>query len=591
MEVLRTYLCIMLVLPVHVSLVAQQPGDLDSTFGVNGIVVTDFTGKTDQAFAVAIQMDAKIVVAGCSSNGINHDFALVRYDLDGTIDSTFGVNGKVLTPVGSKDDYAAAVAIQADGKIVAAGSSHNGSDFDIALVRYKEDGAIDSTFGINGRVTTDIGGNDDNGAALAIQPDNRIVVAGTTNNGFSNSMAVVRYNPNGVMDSSFGNGGSLTTSFPNYDDVDGMALCVQPDGKIIVAGTAQTWLLNDNFAIARYKTDGTLDSTFGNAGRVNFGFGSFGGNNDHARSMALQPDGRILVAGYTDIGIGDEVFAVARLAVDGRLDSSFGVHGRSMTNFGTGEDYGQSVAIQPDGKIVVAGWSGHGNSSDIGVARYNGNGKLDPSFGGGGQLTTDLGTSADGAHAVAIQADGRILVVGYTAPFAGLSDFALARFISACPPTAVDATVTQSGSMLIANATEARYQWVDCEDGLKEIVGADRQSFTPLRNGIYAVIVDQNSCIDTSDCHEVTSVGLGSHSERDLLIYPNPTKGNLAISLGSTWQEVDLEISNVLGRSVGRAKQYITDQCDIVIDAPVGNYFLTIRRETGESWHAIVIKE
>jgi len=251
--------------PLRPAVVAAA-GDLDPTFGTGGKVTTDIQGDFDKARAVAIQADGKIVVAGSALNGANIDFAVLRYNTDGSLDTTFGTDGKVLTPVLDSDDFALAVAIQPDGKIVAAGLAVTGAD-DIAVVRYNTDGSLDTTFDGDGKATFSIlVGFNDIANAVAIQPDGKIVLAGSTNNGSDDDFAVIRLNPNGSLDSTFNAIGISTFAILDNDDV-ANAVVLQPDGKIVIAGFTDNGQDTD-FAAARLNPNGSLDLSFGVGGKV-----------------------------------------------------------------------------------------------------------------------------------------------------------------------------------------------------------------------------------------------------------------------------------------------------------------------------------
>ncbi len=390
------------------------PGDLDSSFSGDGKQTTDFAGGFDAGWAVAVQADGKIVVAGSADQsaapGSEIDFALARYNADGSLDSSFGNGGKQTTDFAGGDDAGRAVAVQADGKIVVVGTS--GGDF--ALARYNADGSLDRSFGNGGKQTTDFAGGGDAGHGVAVQADGKIVVAGSYTRGF----ALARYNADGSLDSSFSGDGKQTTEFGGLGRSGGRAVAVQADGKIVVAGHAYLGDATDeDFALARYNADGSLDSSFSSDGKQTT---DFSGGDDYGNAVAVQADGRVVVAGSDP---GD--FALARYNADGSLDSSFSGDGKQTTDFGTlGRSIGAGVTVQADGRIVVAG-SGPANFE---LARYSADGSLDSSFGNGGRQSTDFG-GQDAATAVAVQADGRIVVAGFssaTGPFE--FDFALARY-------------------------------------------------------------------------------------------------------------------------------------------------------------------
>src|ERR1044071_3789345 len=307
----------------------------------------------------------------------------------GNLDQSFGTGGIVRTDFAGNIDQANAVAIQPNGQIIAAGSSFSSSKTveDFIVGRYKANGTLDKRFGKNGKITTDFFRNVDSISAIAIQPDGRIVVAGFAQLGGTGGtprvFALARYRTDGQPDTSFGNGGALTTSFGgNFAAVS--ALMVQPDGKIVVAGTVD---FNPDlpgsgldFALARYNSSGTLDGTFGKGGKVVFDFfGSF----DQANGAVLQPDGKIIVVGSAsyDANNRDIGFALARFNTDGSTDFSFGTGGKQITGFYGAGAKAHGILLQPDGKFVVAGSASESATrhvaTDIALARYKPDGSLD----------------------------------------------------------------------------------------------------------------------------------------------------------------------------------------------------------------------
>jgi uncharacterized delta-60 repeat protein len=392
-----------------------QDGSLDTSFGNNGIVTTTIGSGDAFGRSVVIQPDGKIVVAGEFLNtGSSNDFAVIRYDINGNLDTSFGTGGIVKTIIGIDNDRGNTVALQPDGKIVVAGFSENGINYNFAMVRYDISGSLDTTFGTNGKVLTHIGTGDDFGNSLALQPDGKIVVAGRSSNGINEDFAVVRYNTNGTIDNTFGFGGKVTTEIGNSSS--GQSVVLQPDGKILVAGYS-FYNSTVGFAIVRYGSNGSLDSNFGNGGKVTTAIGGVGG--DYGFSMALQPDGKITVAGASYNGL-DNDFAIVRYNANGSLDDTFGIDGKVTTAIGTNYEYGYSVAIQPDGKTVVAGYSVIGSNRNFAIVRYDYNGNLDTTFGTGGIVTTEYGTGLG----VTLQSDGKIVVAGRN----NANDFAVVRY-------------------------------------------------------------------------------------------------------------------------------------------------------------------
>jgi uncharacterized delta-60 repeat protein len=380
-------------------------GSLDNTFGLNGNVITKISMADDIARAVAIQSDGKIIATGYSYQGGNYDFAMVRYNVNGAPDSSFGEDGIVTTPVGNLDDRAYSVAVQDDGKILAAGYSYDGNNYKSALVRYDMDGSLDNTFGQNGIITNSIQFSDDRAYSVNIQDDGKILTAGYTYNSGEGSInfELNRYNADGTPDNTFGMNGFVTTQVGaayNY----AYSASVQDDGKIIAAGYSYNSGSGEDFAIVRYKADGTLDSTFGNNGIITTPIGN---SDDIANSVVVQDNGKLIAAGYSD-----DDFAIVRYNINGTLDYSFGTNGILTTPVGNSTDRAYSVNVQTDGKIILAGYSNNGSEAGIAVVRYNSRGNLDNTFGLNGIVTTPVGTAYDYAESIAIQDDGKIVIAG-----------------------------------------------------------------------------------------------------------------------------------------------------------------------------------
>lgn len=421
------------------------PGDLDPTFDGDGKVTTNFL-PVDEARGVAIQPDGKIVAAGvaicppCASPATPHMFALARYNRDGSLDPSFGGDGRVTTDFNpGREDEAFAVAIQSDGKIVAAGFAlaPDADSSDFALVRYLPDGSLDPTFDLDGMVITDFAGGNDRGRAVAIQADGKIVAAGLAfssaclpcNGSPTNNFALARYLPNGSLDPTFGFGGQQVTDFDFGGPDEARGVAIQGDGKIVAAGVAicdpcvlPVTPVPHDFALARYNGDGSLDPSFGGDGRVTTDFER---NDDEAFAVAVQTDGKIVAGGSaTPSGGGWTQFALSRFNGDGSLDTTFDGDGKVTTAISAG-DQARSLAIQRDEKIVAAGLACANcfAGSEFGVARYTDKGSLDPVFSGDGLVMTDFGFPNDQAFGVALQTDGKIVAAGVAG-----EDFALARY-------------------------------------------------------------------------------------------------------------------------------------------------------------------
>lgn len=419
-----------------------NPGELDLTFGTGGIAVTDFAGKADLGFAAAIQSDGKTVAAGKSQDANNNSiFALVRYNSDGSLDTSFDGDGKVTTfgtslvqgklngPTGS----AWAVAVQPDGKIIAAGSSNVFTKGVVTrrgftLVRYNSNGSLDTSFGTQGVVTTSSGGL--GGLAevrgIVLQGDGRIVVAGSANLGSNTNIGIARYNANGTLDSSFSGDGIVTTDLGTTGADFARAVALQSDGGIVVAGPKGYVNSGTSSAfIARYTSFGNLDPAFGSGGTVTISVGSV----TYLTSMAVQSNGSIVAAGWSGADDDHADMLVTRVDTNGALDSTFDGDGIRTVDFFGVRDKAQGMVLQQNGQIVVAGGisepdgGGGIGVAKQGLARLNSDGSMDTTFGSSGIVTTLTGGSM-GANAVALQSDGKLVTVGGTNGV----DFALARY-------------------------------------------------------------------------------------------------------------------------------------------------------------------
>ncbi len=407
---LRVSLSLFLVASFACQAVVGVPGSLDASFGSGGRVRTLNSG--DNAAALAVQTDGKLVVAGSCFNaaGSKLDFCAVRYNSNGTLDATFGSGGKVVTPVRSGYEYAVALAIQADGKLVLAGyCPRSGGNNDFCALRYNANGTLDTSFGAGGTVVTSFAGVDDHAAAVTVQPDGKIVVAGyCTGSGF---ICAVRYTGDGVLDGTFGSGGKVTTTVGSGSNR-GRTLALQSDGKLLLAGSC-VGATGDDFCIVRYNTFGALDASFGSGGVL---LTAVGPTNDYGNALALQPDNKIVLAGncYTAAGAKSN-FCAVRYNSDGTLDATFGSAGKVTTAIGNGDDFAIGVALQPDGRLVLAGYCSGAIYPSFCALRYSANGALDTTFGTGGLVVSSSGNSYDFARAVALQPDGKIVVAGVCA--------------------------------------------------------------------------------------------------------------------------------------------------------------------------------
>ena len=547
-------------------------GSLDTAFGSNGVAVTDFNGASDYPEALAIQSDGKIVLAGYSFQGENGaDFALARYNPDGSLDTGFGSSGKVTTPVASStsDDRIRDVAVREDGRIVAVGSTYVDTFPVFAMACYNSAGSLDATFGDGGKVTTHFAGSiADQARGVTLQGD-KIVVTGRSNASASdNAFAVARYHADGRLDASFGSGGLVTTSVGMLDGAwDVVVQEVGGGDKILVVGPA------DDATMLRYNDDGTLDTSFGGDGivtsdyqnshelprgvavegnrifvasQVSFGNQSdfavscyeavtggldtsFGNNGwatadfgsgdaqDCAEGLAVDPDGKVVLAGRSSPdGDGDWALALARFDAAGNLDSTFGSNGKVLSDIRLGTDdyaYDAAGSREGDGKIVVIG-----PSDGVGyLLRYNRDGTLDATFGQEGKLPLKFGVASFNAQGVDVQADGKIVAVGYALQESTQYDFAVMRFNN---DGTLDTSFGAGGLVAVDFGNKSDYAFdVTFQDvGDEERIVVGGRSFQGITVSDFAIArLNPNGSLDTtfsSDGKATLSFDAGSYEDR-----------------------------------------------------------------------------
>lgn len=376
-----------------------NPGDLDTSFAGNGKKAINF-GGTDAARVVLVQPNGRIVVAG--GGAAAHSFCVARLRTNGALDTTFGSGGKRVIDFGGDDESVYGAALQPDGKIVLAGDS----DLRVAVARLNSNGSLDSTFSGDGKKTFSWGALS-RASAVLVLPNGKILLAGFSGPEGGN-IQVARLNANGALDTTFGTGGKAPVDFGGDDF--GLAMARQANGRILVVGRSSA----GGAVVARLRTNGTLDPDFHGDGRVTLpGGGS-------ASAVLVQPDRKIVVAGNAN---GSEMMTVTRLKPNGSLDTTFDGDGTATIDFGSLADLANDAVLQPDGKIVVAGYTQA--DEDVAVARINANGSPDITFGAAGKATVDFGVATFG-NAVALQPNGRIVVAGQRT---GGDDFAMARLL------------------------------------------------------------------------------------------------------------------------------------------------------------------
>jgi uncharacterized delta-60 repeat protein len=459
-------------------------GDLDLTFGTGGYAITQAPAPKngipgDRATAVQIQTDGKILAAGYARAATGFwDLELIRLTAGGALDPSFGSGGRVLLKGPAGD-----MALQPDGKIVVVGSvtittgkgRNTVQQNDVVVMRLLANGALDTSFGQGGKVLTGIstaGDMNDSAVAVALQLDGKIVVGGSTQGGTASGVdsLLLRYNANGTLDTTFGQGGKVVTAWSAGEDRLG-DVAIQPDGRIVVAGKGYLNTAGNNFNpyfVARYNANGSLDSGSGGDATPGDGFGTggvaatpFGSPNFYTGALALQGDGGIVFAGFSFNGT-DRDLALARFTTTGGLDPTFGGTGGVTLDLG-GDQSAYAVAVRADGKLVVAGNSDVATSAypEALVARFAADGTPDATFGSGGVAINSFSTGQDEFADVAIQADGKIVAVGSIDPPTGGAaqpSFLMARFLGdPAPSLSAAALPTRSSAMLAGTPDRLRH--------------------------------------------------------------------------------------------------------------------------------------
>ena len=405
-----------------------QGGTPDASFGTGGLVLSAL-GTSARAAAVALDASGRAVVVGSVSvTGQNRNFGVARYTGAGALDATFGTNGVVLTDFDGDRDEARGVLIQPDGKIVVVGESvlpNQGSR--VALARYLPTGALDLTFDTDGKVTTDATLDQDMGSSVARQADGKLVVT-AYQFGFATDFCTLRYTVAGALDLTFdGDGKAFVSVAPGNDGA--MRVIVQADQKLVVAGFGATTgnISSNDAAFVRYLSTGALDPAFGTAGIAVRPMAL--GSDDRVYDVVQQPDGKLVAAGYALLG-STAVVTAQRLLPTGAADLGFGTNGRAQLPLSARATLAEAVALQADGKIVVAGSRVGAQNGELLLVRFLPTGALDAAFGLGGSVSTPgPGATMLGARGLAIQPNGRLLTAG-EGSLNATAAFAVARYLA-----------------------------------------------------------------------------------------------------------------------------------------------------------------
>jgi uncharacterized delta-60 repeat protein len=587
---------LLLILFVFPFISFAQLGTLDQTFGKGGKVLTKIDSSTESVAAIAIQSDSKILLAGTTLPSVfGGEFLIIRYNTDGSLDKTFGKNGKVITDFNKNNDRAGSCTIQSNGKILVVGSTANPinpNQTDFAIARYKTDGSLDSSFGSFGELIIDFDNRSDYASCVALQEDNKIVVTGYTSleNGIESHMALVRLNTDGAIDSTFGTNGKIINADFNNDANFNIQVAIQSDGKILISGTTgYSYQGNSDFLLVRYSAQGVLDSSFGISGKVST---DFSGYQDFCNAIKIQNDGKIILGGSTSANVSAlSNIALARYNSDGIPDLSFGKDGKVITGYNNQIENGLAMAIQNDHKILVTGHTVINSVYYSLLVRYNADGQLDNTFGLQGRVRNFRGSAS---YALALQLDKKIITAGISGAATSNSDVLVIRYNAetVLPITLSSFTATKKQNSVLLNwqtAVEANNNYFSIErssnssNGFKEIARVNSkgnssqtqkynfEDLTPLKGVNYYSLKQVNK-----DGSSTTSKIVLIDFSKDAIIklYPNPVKNTINIDgLSGT---TTLSIIDVNGKVLTTVKTSNNTYNWNIKALPSGNYYVRI---------------
>lgn len=424
-----------LTITILMSAALADGGELDDSFSDDGKTMNGFVGGVDDTANAVAMSGRKIVAVGVREGATFEDWdvGIIRYKKNGVLDNSFG-GGSNAYDITGKTDVGTDVIVLPSGKMLVAGYGGVVGARDFFIVRIKDNGLLDTSFGLDsGHTQTSFGPGDDIPYAVAVTKSGKIVVAGyTVGGGGKQNMAVVRYTPDGLPDGTFsGDGKKIVSLRPSHDGADDMA--VQPNGKIVLGGWANDADQSSDFGLVRLTKNGKLDKTFSKDGKLITAVSK--SEHDAVSSLALMNKGKILALGDTSKPSSGVDFALRRFLANGRIDRSFGKRGTKTIKFAAGDrsDNPAALVIDGAGRIVVGGQSLFGPDFRFSLARLKASGKLDKAFGGDGKVTTVMGDEDAFINDFAIQSNGRIVAAGQGYTFAGAmssTDFAVARYLS-----------------------------------------------------------------------------------------------------------------------------------------------------------------
>ena len=344
-------------------------GALDGTFSSDGLTTIDFDNKNESAYAVAIQTDGKIVVAGRAATdgmGLTFDFAVARLTTSGALDETFSSDGLLTVDVGGGNDYGYAIDVASDGDIVVVGYGSNGSNWDVAAIRLDSSGNLDTGFSSDGKALYAVGSGHDYGYGLDIASDGDLLVTGSSHNGSDDDVLVLRLDGNGNLDTAFDADGIWTADIGSGTADVGWGIIEASDGDVLVGGSSDGG--DDDVLAVRLTASGVPDTAFSGDGKVTVAIGSA---NDVGYGISEQVDGSVVVAGTSYDGSAEDV-AVVRFTASGVLDTTFSGDGKLTTSIGSGDGFGYGVVASSSGVIAIGGQAVGTSDTDFAVLVYEG---------------------------------------------------------------------------------------------------------------------------------------------------------------------------------------------------------------------------
>lgn len=592
-----------------------QNGAIDNSFGIGGISIIDNASNNDQASSLAFLPNGNIAITGNTSSNIDTDYLTTKCDSIGNLITSFGNSGIVSTDFSGYYESSVKCIALNSGDIIVAGSANQ----KIGIAKYLNNGNSDIAFGNNGKIIDYVGNAMDEAEKILLQPDGKIISLIKILNGANYGVAVLRSaNASGSDDLSFGNNGIFKFFIPN-NDIEPKSMFIQQDGKIVITGIIKDELNGIyDFITIRVNSNGTLDNSFGTNGFVqtDYSFSSF----DQANSVVVLNDGSILISGVAEFG-----FAMLKYDSNGMLDNNFGINGKVMTNIGSNYSYGTDMAIQSNGKIIVAGYTYNGTDNDIALVRYNTDGSIDNTFGTNGIVTHDILNISNTTRSIKIQADGKIVIAADN--FDGTyNDMLLARYNS---NGTIDNTFNTSGYVVsgLSNNDYANSLLIQ-SDGKIVVAGSSYSSSNRLQallryntngnidntfgsSGLITALVPTNSFIKSivSDQTNSKIIALGevvtdteydivltkyfeeaqvvnvNETQKDILIkvYPNPTNGEINLKLPNIVESLSLQLINNIGEMMFTENYYNINSVKLSTKFPSGIYILIAKIGDEES--------